>query len=391
MKLYSKQTYNRQWLMTPGFLTVCVALFVSCPGVVMAQSAPQKFRTEVGHTTRLIIPFHSNCSEPHHLRIKNKITYVRFEQPGATILIRPNSSEQIVLLFDATGLENKVYRDKVVLECVDCRKGGGCEHVRHETPFEMTIFKPAAQARPPAPQVEWSSFAAVFSVFSETLAQLEKGVEPGDEETAKLIKRIERSIGILKAKWEASRPATAPKVYLESLQDDLEALQGLRKSGTGSEKKVGLRQDVQIVRGGFGSYLAESIPNQRMAGAGNTNQRDGRRHGSAPKALEKIERDLNIKAEHSVNDARPFGSSVEVSVYTKTNNRVVSGYEVWYATNIRADYPDLWKRFSTLSSPSTEYLSPGSYSIGLKKMEGVEQQIGGAGKKDRQQVDLRAP
>jgi hypothetical protein len=117
---------------------------MSSPGLLAAQKAPapQPIKTQVeeGKSVTQNLEIGNNCRKPHLFRVESKIKYLRVE-PADNILIRPNSKKQIELVFDATGLERNVYRDQVVIICLDCKDKRECNIDRNEVFIEMTVTK----------------------------------------------------------------------------------------------------------------------------------------------------------------------------------------------------------------------------------------------------------
>ena len=105
------------------------------------------------------------------------------------------------------------------------------------------------------------------------------------------------------------------------------------------------------------------------------------------KVLEVVNQDLKIKTEHSAKSTGEWAELIQVFVFTKKENNVMNGFEVWSVPFLWEDAPDKRERFSTTSSPSEKALAPGLYKLGIKEREGVQQRIGGDGN-SHQQVDL---
>lgn len=127
------------------FLALSILLLPSHPSPLAADQAAQagwRFNIEEGKQTRSTVAISNRCSAPHRFRIKSKIKYLRFEQPTDAILVGAASTEQIGMVFDATKLKSKVYRDKVVVECLDCKKERGCSQDRDELAVEMAVMGP---------------------------------------------------------------------------------------------------------------------------------------------------------------------------------------------------------------------------------------------------------
>ncbi|HST21067.1 MAG TPA: hypothetical protein VLR90_08120 [Blastocatellia bacterium] len=100
-----------------------------------------QFDIEEGKAVRKEVGISNTCLEPHIFRIKNEIKYIRFEEPTNAIPVGASSVKQIGLVFDTKGLKSKVYSDKLVVECRDCKKGGKCNLFRHEITIEMNVIK----------------------------------------------------------------------------------------------------------------------------------------------------------------------------------------------------------------------------------------------------------
>jgi len=108
------------------------------------KAAPAGWRVELeeGKTARSSLTINNRCSAPHLFRVRHKIKYLRFEQATDSILVGANSSTAIRALFDSTGLKSKQYRDKVIVECLDCKKEKTCHQDRDELAVELTVTKP---------------------------------------------------------------------------------------------------------------------------------------------------------------------------------------------------------------------------------------------------------
>jgi hypothetical protein len=397
MKLLSNQACNGKRLMILNLLDLSILFLVSCPSLLAAQKAPTVMRAtvETGKTTRKAFSITNDCREEHHFRIKSKVKFIRFEQPTDAILIGPHSTREIGVEFSATGLASKVYLDEFSVECRDCKKGRGCVIERSRINVEMTVTKPAPQKPTPGERVPWSRFAAVFSEFSETLSQLERETWARDKNIARLIKSIRHSTDRLKAKC-GPNPAPGPKDYLESLQMNLNALKDLRKSATGTGKKMSRIQDARLVHTGLPSYLVKTVLTQKTTRPADTTPARSFRGTSPPKAslprsaqevLDVVDRDMQTKAEHSAKTTEECCGLVKVSVFTKQGNTLVHGREVWCVPEFWMEYPDKWSRFLTLSSPSEKSLAPGHYKMGINNREGQLLEIGGDGETHKR-VDL---
>lgn len=111
------------------------------------------WRVEIteGKSTRATLTINNRCSETHRFRITSSVKYLQFEQPTDSVLIEANSNKQLGARFDATGLKSKVYKTKVVVKCLDCKKKGStCTQDRDEVPVEMVVIKANQIVKPPA-------------------------------------------------------------------------------------------------------------------------------------------------------------------------------------------------------------------------------------------------
>lgn len=145
MNLSSFRARLPQRLALFSFLTLSVLLLLNNPEPLAADKAAQpgwRFSIESGSQKRSNVAMNNRCLSPHRFRIKSNVKYLRFERPTDAILIGPAATEQVGAVFDATNLKPKVYRDKVVVECLDCKKERGCSQDRDELTVEMTVMVP---------------------------------------------------------------------------------------------------------------------------------------------------------------------------------------------------------------------------------------------------------
>jgi hypothetical protein len=152
MERFSRKAHPVLQLVIFSFFTLNILLIVSSFKLSAAadQSKQAGWRLEVkeGKSARSTLTINNRCSEPHRFRIKSSVKYLQFEQPTDSVLIAASSNTQLGVRFDATGLKSKVYRGKVIVECLDCRKKGSkCTQDRDELPFEMTVNKSSIPAR----------------------------------------------------------------------------------------------------------------------------------------------------------------------------------------------------------------------------------------------------
>jgi hypothetical protein len=147
LKAHCAQRRTIFTLFASTILLLAVGLNSSATNAVSPQ-AGWRVQLEEGKTSPSTLTIGNHCSSPHFFRIKSKIKYLRFEEAVDSVLVGPNSTRQIRVMFDATGLKSKVYRDKVIVECLECKKERTCSQDRDEVTVELTVTKPAA----PQPQ-----------------------------------------------------------------------------------------------------------------------------------------------------------------------------------------------------------------------------------------------
>jgi carboxypeptidase family protein len=143
MKLLSPKAHPLR-LLSIFFFTSTLLLIVSGSPPSAADDVTQEgWRVEIeeGQSTRATLTINNRCTSPHLFRIKSSAKFLRFEQPTDSIQIQAKSNKQIGAQFEATGLTVKVYRSKVTVECLDCKKEPGCNQDRDELPVEMIVVK----------------------------------------------------------------------------------------------------------------------------------------------------------------------------------------------------------------------------------------------------------
>lgn len=143
MKLLSPKAQSLRRL-SIFFLTSTLLLIVVSSRPSAADDVTQEgWRVEIeeGKSTRSTLTINNRCSSPHLFRIKSSAKFLRFEQPTDSIQIQAKSNKQIGAQFEATGLKVKVYRSKVTVECLDCKKEPGCKQDRDELSVEMIVVK----------------------------------------------------------------------------------------------------------------------------------------------------------------------------------------------------------------------------------------------------------
>lgn len=104
--------------------------------------------------------------------------------------------------------------------------------------------------------------------------------------------------------------------------------------------------------------------------------------------LEAVVQDLKVKADHCRLSPKGWDGLVTVVVNTKNGTNVVHGFEVWFVCKGWAKDQSKWKRFSKVSSPTSETLAPGVYLMRLRADgDAVPVEVGGDGKESKE-VDL---
>ena len=103
---------------------------------------------EEGKSARSQLQINNRCSAPHLFSVRSQAKGLSFEQQTNKVLIGAGISNVIAALFNATGLKSKVYRGKVIIECLDCKTEPGCTQDRDELQVEMTVIKPKPTPSP---------------------------------------------------------------------------------------------------------------------------------------------------------------------------------------------------------------------------------------------------
>lgn len=136
----------------PGWRWVCFGLFaftmsllaISSLPATAQKGAPAGWRVEMqeGQKRPSSLSIRNTCKGPHRFRVQSKIKYLSFGESTADILVAAAATREIKALFDATGLKSKTYHDKVIVECLDCKKEKTCHQDRDELAVEMIVTKP---------------------------------------------------------------------------------------------------------------------------------------------------------------------------------------------------------------------------------------------------------
>jgi hypothetical protein len=120
------------------------------PPIPPAPPAGWRVELEEGQKRPSSLAIHNTCKGGHVFRVKSNIKYLSFAERTDNILVAPAATRQIKAMFDATNLKSKTYHDKVIVDCLDCKKEKGCSQDRDEIPVELivtqrTSFKPPSR------------------------------------------------------------------------------------------------------------------------------------------------------------------------------------------------------------------------------------------------------
>jgi hypothetical protein len=140
-RISSQPIHLRRWV----FLSVCVLsspLLLSSSGLLAASETTQtgwQFEVAQDGKTRSNVEITNRCRAPHLFRIKSDVKYLSFGQPKESIPVAPGAAVQVPVVFSAAGLKPKVYRNKVFVECLDCKTEKGCSQNRDVLPITMKV------------------------------------------------------------------------------------------------------------------------------------------------------------------------------------------------------------------------------------------------------------
>jgi hypothetical protein len=153
MKRLLSQIFRKQRLAIFNFFALSILLLGSCSDLLSQEL--KKFRLEEGETAPWDVSIKNNCKvKPHRFRIENKYNYISFAEPTDSILVGVRLLKSIIATVNTAGLESKVYKGKVIVECLDCKKG--CVQDRFLLPFEITVTKPFLKPIPTPTSTETS-------------------------------------------------------------------------------------------------------------------------------------------------------------------------------------------------------------------------------------------
>jgi hypothetical protein len=156
----SEKNYNRS-------IRICLSLLLCLLGFVLlsivlpeapvtAQQTPTTkqqsgfvYELAEGETVNGTVNITNRCKAPHNFRIREEIKYLSFQESTESILIAPGPPKPLNVKFDATGLKPKVYKDELIVECLNCKKEKGCIQDKDKIPVQLTVK--------PKPPVDGSS------------------------------------------------------------------------------------------------------------------------------------------------------------------------------------------------------------------------------------------
>jgi endo-1,3-1,4-beta-glycanase ExoK len=141
MKRPLHKTHNvRGWMIFFFTLTFLLIASRSQPPVT-AQKTPTGFVYELaeGETVTGTVRITNRCKAAHNFRIREDIKYLSFQESTESIQIAPGAPKPLDVKLDATGVKPKVYEDKLVVECLNCKKEKGCTQDRDIIPVQLTV------------------------------------------------------------------------------------------------------------------------------------------------------------------------------------------------------------------------------------------------------------
>lgn len=167
-----------------------LGLAVIFGSISRAQQTGWQVEVAEGQKTSATLGITNRCLEPHFFRVREDINYLTFQEPTDSILIAPGARKPLAALFDASGLKSQVYKDEVIVECLDCKKekASRCTQDRDKVPVLLTVTKsgpapmPAAMAVStpiistptfPTPYPRSSPFAGAMEKTDSTTVEIE--------------------------------------------------------------------------------------------------------------------------------------------------------------------------------------------------------------------------
>lgn len=142
MKLTSHKPQNlRRWMIFFFALSLLPLMSMFQPHVAGgARQDGWRVEVEEGKSARSTLSINNRCLAPHTFKIKSSLNGLRFEQQTDGVLVEPRLSKVVGALFDATGLQPRVYRGTVDIECLDCKGEQGCSQNRDHLVVELSVL-----------------------------------------------------------------------------------------------------------------------------------------------------------------------------------------------------------------------------------------------------------
>lgn len=112
-------------------LFVSYANSVSAQKIVLGSQAEAKEEKHIFATLKIT----NRCPQPHQFRVTSDLKNLRLKQKKNAILIGASSTEDVEVLFDASGANDSL---TAVVACLDCNKEEGCSQDPDEVPLEIT-------------------------------------------------------------------------------------------------------------------------------------------------------------------------------------------------------------------------------------------------------------
>lgn len=147
MKRRPSQILHKLRLVIFNFFALSVLVSAS-HFVLSAQSNWGNISIKEGGLIRTNLDLVNKCKKPRHFRINKIPGYLSFADPTDSILVDKKSTRKLPVLFDATGLESKLYQDELIVECLDCKKSEKCIQDYIVLPIGMTVVKPPKAPTP---------------------------------------------------------------------------------------------------------------------------------------------------------------------------------------------------------------------------------------------------
>ncbi|HXU35152.1 MAG TPA: hypothetical protein VN937_02230 [Blastocatellia bacterium] len=148
MKRSSYQACNRQRLASFALSALSILLFVSYASSVSAQEIVLGSQPEAKQEKPIFatLKITNRCPQPHQFRVTSDLKNLRLKQKKDAILIGASSSEDVEVLFDASGSNDSL---TAVVECLDCNNDEGCSQDPDEVSLEITDIDTSLKSNPP--------------------------------------------------------------------------------------------------------------------------------------------------------------------------------------------------------------------------------------------------